>query len=241
MISLIKLHRKYLFNKINLIIIGLIILLAVVLSTILINPSLNKVDSWILRQSLFSNYKQTYLMFVKIIMILLSCYLFTIHFSKNNDEYKVLLLTIISKRKYFFTKIVTIILLDIIVLMILFTNYILIGRIWNNWFIVKIDIIILFIKILLLSIIYGLISLSLITTFKNIYSLLLSFSLFFFSEILIDFEDNKIVELVSLLIPTVNLENDSILNMQLLENVVMLFVLIILYYLLSYFLYHNRE
>lgn len=238
---LVKLHRKYLFNKINLIIVSLIIILAIILSTILIEPTLSEVDSWILRESLRNNYEHTYLMFVKIIMILLSCYLFTIHFSKINDEYKVLLLTTIKKRKFYFTKIWTIISLEIIIISILLLNYILIGSLFTSWFVFTFNLIVVFIKIVLLSIIYGLISLFMVLLFKNIYSVLLSFGVFFFGEIMLDFKKNKIIDILIIIFPALDLEIDNQFNKTFVIIVFGFISLIVFYYLMGYFLYLNSE
>lgn len=72
--NLMRLHKNYLFNKVNIIIIGIVLLIAIFLSFILINPFESNIDKWNDRLISSQSYEQSYLLFVKILMVLLSSY-----------------------------------------------------------------------------------------------------------------------------------------------------------------------
>lgn len=245
MIRLLKLHRKYLFNKINVIIISIVIFLFILIAFVVISPFTNSEKAWMMREVFASNYEEVYLMFTKVITVLLSCYLFTTYFSKHFDEYKYLLLTKVTKNKYYITKSITLMLMLTLIMGILMLTYLLIGSLLTDWFVVEGIIIFKFLNILLIDMVYGLLSLIIVLIFKNIYTIVLSFSIYFLSEILLDYnKSNNIVKLGTLFFPNIDFNSNYVLTFN--ENYfvisfVSLIILIIMYYLISYFIYNYNE
>lgn len=94
-----QLHRKYLFSKINVIITTILIGITILFSIAIIEPFKDSSVRWMNRFYITNNFEQAYITFVKIIMIFFSCYLFSSCFSKNNDNYYIILIDNISKSK----------------------------------------------------------------------------------------------------------------------------------------------
>ena len=128
-------------------------------------------------------------------------------------------------------------LLEILV-MILF-NYILINYLFNQWYIIEISIFKSFGIIYILSIIYGLLSLILIKIINIIYSSIISLGFYLISEILIDYEiSSKIISIIQLFFPTTYLKDN---NLFLKYGILHLISLIVLYFLVAYLLYLKKE
>lgn len=208
---LIKLHQKYLFNKINILIISFVILLSFIIGIIIINPFLNDATSWMYRFSINSNFNQAYLIFLKIIMILISSYLFCMNFSKTGDNYSVIITCKTSKNKYFLSKIVVINKMLLLFIMIFLINYNIVGFIFSRWFIFDISILIQFMEVYIISLCYGYLSIILIRLFKNLYVLLLPISLYILSEILIEYLNlSFFVKIIEIFLPTTHIINDKV-------------------------------
>ena len=126
-----KLHRKYLFSKINVIITSILIIIIIIFSVSIIEPFKDSSIRWMNRFYITNNFEQAYLTFVKFIIIFYSCYLFSSCFSKNNDNYYIILINNISKSKYLISKIFTIEMKLLEILVMILFNYILINYLFN--------------------------------------------------------------------------------------------------------------
>lgn len=235
--NLLRLHGNYLLNKINIIIIGIVIFIGSMLALILIKPFETETSRWITRLISVQNYEQSFIIFVKILMVLLSSYLFGIYFSKSGDDYCTLLTGSINKNKYTISKIITISLTIFFVLFSIVFFHILIGTVFNKWYVASIDIIKHYLEIYMISLSYGFLSIIFIRLFKSIYAAMLPFCLYLVSEVLVDFGTNNIiVRIVGLFFPTTFL-NDG--NIVLLYGMIHLLIINLLYMLVSYFIYIN--
>ena len=222
-----KLHRKYLFSKINVIITSILIIIIIIFSVSIIEPFKDSSIRWMNRFYITNNFEQAYLTFVKFIIIFYSCYLFSSCFSKNNDNYYIILINNISKSKYLISKIFTIEMKLLEILVMILFNYILINYLFNQWYIIEI------------SIIYGLLSLILIKIINIIYSSIISLGFYLISEILIDYEiSSKIISIIQLFFPTTYLKDN---NLFLKYGILHLISLIVLYFLVAYLLYLKKE
>ncbi len=232
---MIQLHRKYLFNKTNIIIIVAIILLTILLNIIIVNPFIKSIDVWMIREEKMLEFINSNILFTKMITILLSIYLYGITFTKNYDNYHILLITRITIKKYFLSKVfmLTLEILKLIILFFLINLWI--GIYFTKWYYIKIDFIIEYIKIFLLSITYGLLSLIFTRVIKNIYSVLLITANYVFSEIVISETNNSFfINYIQLFLPTTILNaNDYKLHF----GIYHLLLLIHLYLSISYSIY----
>ena len=138
--NLMRLHKNYLFNKINIIIIGIVILISIFLSFVLVKPFETNIDKWNERLISMQSYEQSYLLFVKILMVLLSSYLFGIYFSKQGDDYSLVLTCKVSKNKYLISKILTISLTIFFILFVIILFHLFIGTVFNRWYILNLNI-----------------------------------------------------------------------------------------------------
>ena len=234
-----KLHRKYLFSKINVIITSILIIIIIIFSVSIIEPFKDSSIMLMNRFYITNNFEQAYLTFVKFIIIFYSCYLFSSCFSKNNDNYYIILINNISKSKYLISKIFTIEMKLLEILVMILFNYILINYLFNQWYIIEISIFKSFGIIYILSIIYGLLSLILIKIINIIYSSIISLGFYLISEILIDYEiSSKIISIIQLFFPTTYLKDN---NLFLKYGILHLISLIVLYFLVAYLLYLKKE
>ena len=234
-----KLHRKYLFSKINVIITSILIIIIIIFSVSIIEPFKDSSIRWMNRFYITNNFEQAYLTFVKFIIIFYSCYLFSSCFSKNNDNYYIILINNISKSKYLISKIFTIEMKLLEILVMILFNYILINYLFNQWYIIEISFFKCFGIIYILSIIYGLLSLILIKIINIIYSSIISLGFYLISEILIDYEiSSKIISIIQLFFPTTYLKDN---NLFLKYGILHLISLIVLYFLVAYLLYLKKE
>lgn len=237
--NLIKLHRNYLFSKINLIIMFIVILIGLILSFILINPFELVSQKWSNRLISSSSYEQNNLIYTKILMVLFASYLFGIYFSKSGDDYSVLLLCKINKNMYFITKVMTVVLTLFSVILLMFFSHISIGMLFNRWYYFNINLFKDYCDIFLVSLSYGFLSLSCIRIFKSLYTVIIPFSLYLVSEIIVDYgTTNILVKIICLLFPTTYLTDGKII---LIYGVVHLIVIDIMYLLLSHLIYVNYK
>lgn len=232
---LLKLHQKYLFNKVNLIIILFVMILSIVLGVILINPVMSDNIEWMYRDALKSNFEQSYLVFLKIIMILISSYLYCLYFSNIGDNYSIILICKTSKEKYFITKVFVINLMLLLFVIIFFVNYILIGFAFSKWFVVDYQMVKSFLMIFVISICYGYLSVIFIKILNSLYVVLIPFGLYLVSEIIIDFVNtSNIVRIIEMFLPTTLVINDRV---DLVYGIFHLIFLSVLYFVFSFITY----
>ena len=233
--NLMRLHKNYLFNKINIIIIGIVILISMFLSFVLVKPFETNIEKWNERLISMQSYEQSYLLFVKILMVLLSSYLFGIYFSKQGDDYSLVLTCKVSKNKYLISKILTISLTIFFILFIVILCHLFIGTVFNRWYIFNLNVITHYFEIYLISMTYGILSLISIRLLKSLYAVIIPFSLYILSEVLVDYSTtSKLVKIVEMFFPTTHLSNGNIV---LLYGIVHLVILNIFYFIISYFVY----
>ena len=155
------------------------------------------------------------------------------------NYYYIILINNISKSKYLISKIFTIEMKLLEILVMILFNYILINYLFNQWYIIEISIFKSFGIIYILSIIYGLLSLILIKIINIIYSSIISLGFYLISEILIDYEiSSKIISIIQLFFPTTYLKDN---NLFLKYGILHLISLIVLYFLVAYLLYLKKE
>lgn len=233
--NLMRLHKNYLFNKINVIIIGIVIMVSIFLSFVLVKPFETNIDKWNERLISMQSYEQSYLLFVKILMVLLSSYLFGIYFSKQGDDYSLVLTCKVSKNKYLISKILTISLTIFFILFVIILCHLFIGTVFNRWYILNLNIFTHYFEIYLISMIYGILSLISIRLLKSLYAVIIPFSLYILSEVLVDYNtSSEIVKIIGMFFPTTHLSNGNIV---LLYGILHLLILNFLYFLISYFVY----
>ena len=233
--NLMRLHKNYLFNKVNIIIIGIVLLIAIFLSFILINPFESNIDKWNDRLISSQSYEQSYLLFVKILMVLLSSYLFGIYFSKVGDDYSIVLTCNVNKNKYLISKVLTISLTIFIILFLIMLCHMFIGVVFNKWYILESSVINRYLEIYLICMIYGMQSIISIRLLKSLYAVMIPFAMYILSEVLVDYNStSKIVNIVEMFFPTTHLANGNIV---LFYGMIHLVVLNIFYFIISYFVY----
>lgn len=190
MMPTLKFIFEYCFTKkIVLILIGLSALLIslFMLSLIGINETLSY-------EEVIINYSINSINYTKIVISLLSCYLFT---NVYNNKCLFAINFIVSsgkkKEKYLNNFIVINLVILLLFVFITFIFYLIIGKILKNYFAISLNYINCFTSVLLLAFYYGFLSLLFMQIFKSQIGFLFSFVLFILSELITS--DNNILSI----------------------------------------------
>lgn len=228
---MVRLHHNYILNKINISITLIMIGMVCIFQLIIANPfsqtaylSCEKID-------LLNNYNFSSLVLTRMVIIFWSIYLFGFSFNKNGDNYSILLQPRVSRKTYFYSKVLSINLELLKLIVFLFCIYIWVGCLCTKWYTIQIRIISEYLKIYFLGLIYGYLSLFFMRIFKSIFSIMLITFSYIVSEILITENVNEhILNCIQLFLP-VQTYNEG--NGQLFYSIFHLLVLVILYLLLG--------
>ncbi len=237
--KLVKLHRKYLFSKINIIIIFILAIIAFIFAISTIKVFDSEVSRWMNRVLISENYEQSYLMFVKIIIIIFSSYLFGMAFSRQGDSYAAIINPLINKGKYFITKVISLIMMYTMVWLILLFNYLLINILFNKWYYYEINTFKNFLDIYLLGIVYGYFSIIMIRLINSSYIIIVVFGLYLISELLLEYDNNFIVtKILNMFFPSTYMVEDGY---TLMYGRWHLIIISFLYTLIGYVCYLRKE
>ena len=187
MIKLFKIHLVYFFSKKNIILLVVCLLLALIISVVVVVDNNNM--SMSIKDSNQYSWNELY-SFFKIIVISLSCFLMNSFSISNNDNYKVLFIINLKKpRLYYLSKVLTVYLVQLCIVLMLLIIFLSISIICNNSFIMEIDYIKGFWLLYSLSVVYGSITLLISKIFDNTMCIIVPFLLYFISEL---FELNSV-------------------------------------------------
>ena len=147
--------------------------------------SINKEYNWFEGISAYYQYIDNIVLFFKLVMINLICYLWGSAFNKDADSYHLLINGFKNiKFKYLISKLIVLLVVTflIISISILFSSFL--GILCSNWYFFHKIIVKLFVVMYLLSIIYGIMSAIFCTLINSNYVYLLSSGLFVLGEFL---------------------------------------------------------
>lgn len=160
MIKLFKLHLKYFYNKVNIIILSILIMICII-ALVVISRIFKPYSYRFMNQyEIVINYQIMTINLTKIIFPLFTCYLFGSSFLKINDDYRLIMLKNRKDRiKYFLSKLVVLSLIVLIFSLIINSIYLLLGYLgipnFTKYGIMNLT----FLKVYFISLIYGLLSL----------------------------------------------------------------------------------
>lgn len=200
---MIRLHQKYIFNKLNSRIICSIMLISIFFQFVIVFSFEDSNLLTFTKIETLDYYVHSSITFTKMMMILWSIYLFGFSFSKYGDNYRVLIITKTNQKIYFISKVMVLIMEILKCILFLFFIHFWIGSFFTKWYVLKLNVFIEYVNIFLLSCIYGLISLIIVCLFKSIYSIFLSTSVYLLSEMLASGDINqKMIGMIQLFFPT---------------------------------------
>lgn len=202
---LFKIHRKYLFSKINAVAIVLVIFLVTVTYLLSARINLSSSENWLNRKEWWESFYNIVVFSEKFIIILLSSYLMGSSFLGTNDNYSVLFLRNKNDRYYYyFSKVLTVECCIIIINSIICLISLIIAYSVASWFTNFLILCKTYFYFSLLGIIYGFLSIIFVLLFKTHISLILPFIIFIISETVVDIKDIQIFDtLFWLLIPII--------------------------------------
>ncbi len=237
MLKLMKLHRNYLFNKVNIVIILSFLFITLSLCLIVANPLENSYTSWFNREARQINYEYAFMFFIKIMMVFVSCFLFIMFYNKSNDNYYLLFASYFKKDYFYITKLITICSFIFLLLISLFLIYISVGTFFTNWFFIKSNLIKSFICIYYSSLVYGVFSLVLSRIWDSLYVLIIPISFFFLCELTQDIVMLKnINQYIQLFFPTVIISS----TIDLFYNIYQVLIIMCLYSMIGYVCYVKK-
>lgn len=88
----IQLHRKYLWNKTNLILLIAIMGIVVIGLFLATAPTMKMEEKWFYQCELQQNYQNTATSFIEMITVVLACFLFGTSYLKVNDHYRMIII-----------------------------------------------------------------------------------------------------------------------------------------------------
>lgn len=232
-----KIHRNYLLNKINIIImIFTIIVVGVIALTSILK--INNNYSWFLKKEAMYEYLSNSLLFYKLIIIVLNSYLWGSAFTKEKDSYHLLISDFNHvKFKYLLTKITTLIIISLLLIFSFFIIYAFIGIICSNWYEIDKNIVYLFINYLLIVMIYGLLSIIFSVLFVNEFAYFIAPLFFVFGELAVDNNDTSIIiKIFQTFFPNITLDVVSYSSF----GIIHLIILSLFYLVIVIIIYMNK-
>lgn len=183
--KIIKLYLKYFFSISNVIIISCLLCFLIISYII----SIVDVNTDLTYNEIFTLYYENCCYYTKIIMILLSCFIFMKVASERNEYIVNIVVTAGYTKKNNFNYMVMAHCIIIVVLNIIsFICFIVVGFVFIKNFIVDIKYIYAYLNMIIISLYYGLLSYLLNMIFNNQFIFLGLILLFFLSEIVCDIE-----------------------------------------------------
>ena len=227
-----QIHRKYLFSKINVIIIFLVVVITIICYLSTIDITFNTYERWLNRKGLWINFYNTTLFVGKFIGIILAVYIMGSSFSPNIDSYNVIFLKNRKNRiNYFLSKSLTINSIIFLVIILIGLFGIVIIAVFSSWFNNFLDLLLLFLNLALLSLVYGNLSIILTLLFKTQLIVIVPLVLFIMIEVLIE---ENFINYVLIFIPTINLDKLSF-------STIHLIILIFFYNIINCIIYYNKD
>ena len=200
MINLIKCHFSYLISKTTIIILSFVLLIHSV-SCYIIG---HECSDFLSRIQANQYYLESNLFFMKTTSILIVVFLYSYPFTTKQDNYSTLMITSnITRRKFFFTKFLTIALFLLIFLWIEVFIFVIIGSIYYPNVVIDKQSFLIFVRLYLLMLYYGLFALVLIQCFDNLYISMIPFTLYTIASILSETQEKNLLFLF--LLPTITI------------------------------------
>lgn len=229
-LRLIKCHYSFCFTKKTIILISLLFSISLIYNFISLNSLIDSPSSISEKES----YIESTISFTSLIVTFFSNIVFSYSFLSKQDSYLAYIITgKINKTNYYITKIITIILV-IMVFMIFEIVSFFVPFIFHKNIYVELGDLLIFLELLKIVIYYGFFSLILVILFDNMYVILLPLVLYIFSTN-INVLDKFILKIISFFIPIVD-EGFRLIN-----NNGIMFCLIISLFVISIFIYTNRD
>ncbi len=191
--QIVKIHRKYLINKVNVLLFIFIVFVEILICFLSIKH-LKLEYNWFEGKIAFTSYLETNLMYYKLVVINLICFIWGNSFTKNANSYHLLVTGYQGiKLKYILSKLLMLIIITISLIFISFYLMTLIGVLCCNFVSINKIMFELFINVLLICIIYGLLSSVFTILINNQYACFLSSGIFVLCELISDsFNDIKL-------------------------------------------------
>lgn len=233
--KLIKIHKAYMLNMLNIIILLLVAIISFILFLINIKTDTNY-NNYFYHLELLSSYVDMFILYFKLVMIMLFCYVLGSSYTKKSDSYHLLILNFPHIRiKYLLTKILLSLFIPLFFMFIMFLIFSYVGIFFTNWYYVTKNIINLFITCYLIITIYGLLSIIMALIIPSTYACFIPGIIFVFGELLKDHMSGKMfLNIFELFFPLIN-NSDASFTLYGIYHLILLMIiyinLIILLYL----------
>lgn len=223
-----RLHLRYLLSRFN--IITILVIIGLYIGSLIINLFSIPVElsTDLSKEMYFYNL----ILIVKLVVILLIVFLFSITALNSNDSYQLYLLNKRRDRiKYYITKTGALILISSIIIIIFFMCFVLFGLVLTDWYIIEIDHIKFFLYLFLISIMYGLLAYNLVKLLNSLIVILIPCLIVILEEAFIN---EKIIKDLSYLFPIIENNEQISLSYGFIHVVILLCCYFILGLIRSY-------
>ena len=224
--KLINCHYKYFMTKTNIVSFGIV--LGIILLGYLLSIDKSNYDIVVI------NYYHQAFFITKLLVILIISFVCSYNILLKNDQYSYLVLSSgYTRWQYLLSKIITILVMVFYFVLWLLIIFLFIGTVLIKQFVFKVDYLLMYLKILLIGIIYGLYSMLLTQIINNIFSCLIVFTINLISDMIIEENLGIIEKGIYLLFPNINFSNDRLIFGY--SHLVVLVIILVLGNLLVYF------
>ncbi len=231
--KILKIHKEYYINFINLILISLLVISAIFI--FIFNLSNN--NNYFERIDNKNSYLETLILYFKLILVIIFCFIGGNFFSFNNDSYHLLIPNYYQKKtKYFFTKYLVCIALPIIVCFLIFFSFSLIAVTGSNWYMIDKRMLKLFLSLIFMVIIYLNYAVTFTLLINSIFSCFIPGLIYVLMQILSEYNSlDKVTKILELFFPLIKLDYINYSRYGLIHLGLILFLNIIINYLLYLF------
>lgn len=184
--KLVKLHRNFLVNKISVILMLIVIFIGLLVNIFSIY-SLNHEYNWFEGYNSFLEYLASNILYYKLVMINLICFIWGSSFTNQNNSYHLLITGYKDmKVKFILSKLILLVFLSIIIILCNVYLMSFFGVIWGNFIFSFKNVCELFLNLFLICLIYGLLSSMFSLVFNHNYAYFMAVGLFVLGELIKD-------------------------------------------------------
>lgn len=239
-----KIHQKYLINKVNIIVISLLIVLFCVLALISIKD-FTIAKNFFYSDNIIKDLLDNILIYTKIVLIPFICFFFGNSFTKDQDDYHVLFPSYYKhKKRYYISKLLLLAFVCFIIEYISFFIFSISSSLSSSWYTTSNSLREFYFNVYLVCIVYGLISIICSICIPSTLSSFLPIGLYIIGEIIKDIPlFNNLYTYYYLLIPTIEMPLSlSVSNVMFTYyGELHLLLIILLYGVISLILFEKRK
>ena len=187
------LHLKYILNKYN--IITILVIMVIYLFSLLIN--ILNVQTEDVVEVIRNTYFYNVTLILKLVVIILIVFVIALSSTNYQESYQLFIISSRKERvKFYLSKILVLFIITTLIILILFTMFVLVGLIGSKWFVIEEKHISFFVFLELNSFMYGMFTYNLIKLLNNLFVVIIPCFIVIFEEAFMYSELTKVISYV---------------------------------------------